>query len=420
MYQKTQLDNGLRIVTSTMAHTRSVSLCVFIGAGSRYEPSERAGISHFIEHLCFKGTRRRPTSRQISEAIEGVGGILNGGTDRELTVYWIKVARDHFDQSLDLLIDILRSSTFDPKEVEKERLVLLEELNMINDYPGHRAEAMIDELLWPDNPLGRDVGGTRESVKNIARKQMLDYMGHQYIPSNIVVSVAGNIEHGEVVEKATPLITDWPTSTSLTWYTAKDSQGSPQFRLERRKTDQAHLCIAFHGLSADHTDRYALDLLNTILGEGMSSRLFLEVREKQGLAYDVHSSVDHFLDCGSLTVYAGVDPKRAPRAIETILAELGRVKDGIPEEEMGKARELLKGRLLLRMEDTRAVSGWMGTQELLRGSILSVDEVVSRLEKVTLEDVQRVARQLLTTEHLNLSIVGPYRSERQFQNLLSL
>ncbi len=420
MYQKTQLDNGLRIVTSAMPHTRSVTLCVFVGAGSRYEPSEQAGVSHFIEHLCFKGTLRRPTSRDISEAIEGVGGVLNGGTDRELTIYWVKVARHHFDRALDLIVDMIRSSTFAPEEIEKERQVILEELNMINDYPSHRAEALLDEMLWPHNPLGRDVGGTKESVQNITRKDMLDYMGHQYIPSNIVASVAGDVTHEEVVERVAPLTSDWPTSTPLAWCPAGDGQGSPQLRLERRKTEQAHLCIGFHGLSAHHPDRYALDLLSVVLGEGMSSRLFLEVREKRGLAYDVHSSVEHFRDCGALTVYAGVAPQKVARAIETILAELGRIRDGVPDDEMNKAKEMAKGRLLLRMEDTRAVAGWIGIQELLRDRILDVDDVIALMEAVTPVDVQRVARQLLMTERLNLSIVGPFRSDRRFQNLLGL
>jgi predicted Zn-dependent peptidase len=403
-----------------MPHTRSVSISIYVGAGSRYESSDKAGVSHFIEHLCFKGTERMPTARQISETIEGIGGILNAGTDREATVYWAKVARDHLDTALELLVDILRSSKFDPAEIEKERLVVLEELNMMNEYPGHRAEALLDELMWQDNPLGRDVGGTKESVRNITRDDMLSYMSHQYILSNMVVSVAGNIDHEVLVEKIGNLTNDWPTNTLLDWQGAPDGQKETRFKLEQRKTDQAHICIGFHGLAADHPDRYALGLLSSVLGEGMSSRLFLEVRENQGLAYDVHSGADHLKDCGSFAIYAGVDPKRAAKAIKIILKVLSEVKDGIPQVEMDKVREFAKGRLLLRMEDTRAVGGWLGSQELLRGEILTVDEVVSRLNAINPEDLQRVAQQVLREDNLSMSVVGPYRSDRQFRGLLTL
>ena len=420
MYQKTTLGNGLRIVTSTMTHTQSVSLCIFIGTGSRYESSQLAGVSHFIEHLCFKGTERRPTSREISETVEGVGGIINGSTDRELTTYWAKIALPHFPITLDLLSDMLRGSLFDPSEIEKERLVILEELNMSRDYPNSRLDAIIDEMLWPNHPLGRDVGGTKESVQGITREEMLDYMAHQYIPSNAVISVAGNLSHQEVVDSVAPLWDDWPTNTPLTYPPAVDGQSSPEFRLEHRKTDQAHLCIALGGLSATHPDRYVLDILSTILGEGMSSRLFLEIRERLGLAYDVHSMVNHLRDSGAFFVYSGVDPQKSNQAIETMLTEMGRLRDRVASEELTKAKEMSKGRLMLRMEDTRAVAGWIGTQELHLGKMRSPEEVLSLVDAVTLEDIQRVAQTLLVTEKLNLAIVGPYRSNRRFLPLLKL
>ncbi len=420
MFEKTTLKNGLRIVTSSMPHTRAVSISIYVGAGSRYEPAEKAGISHFIEHMCFKGTKKRPTSREISETIEGIGGVLNAGTDRELTVYWAKVAKPHFDVALDLLVDVLRSSKFDAQEMEKERLVVLEELNMTNEYPGHRAEAILEELMWPDNALGRDVGGTKTSVQNIVRDDMVEYIGHQYVLSNMVVSAAGDIDHKYVVDKVKRLMKGWPVGKLLDWQRADGAQDSSRFKLEYRKSDQAHICMGFHGLSMRHKDRYAGDLLSTVLGEGMSSRLFLEVREKHGLAYDVHSSVDHMLDCGTFGVYAGVDPKRGPKAVQTILGELAKIRDGVSEQELTKAREFAKGRMLLRMEDTRAVAGWIGGQEMLKGEILTVDQVVSRLDAVTTKDVKRVARSLLKEENLTVSIVGPYRGDSQFRKVLKL
>ena len=419
-FRKTTLDSGIRVVTSEMPHARSVSVGIFIGVGSRYETAEQAGISHFIEHLVFKGTSRRPTPKQISETIEGVGGVLNAGTEQEMTVYWCKVAEPYFEESLDLLVDMLRNSLFKPEDIDKERLVVIEELNMINDYPSYRVDALIDEMLWPSHPLGRDVGGTKASITDITRDMMLDHMARCYSPSNIVVSVAGNLTHQKVVERVESLGGGWPSASPLSWSPVDHMQSAPQFRMEYRKTEQTHLSIAVPGVSLKHPDRYALDLLSVILGEGMSSRLFIEVRETKGLAYDVHSGVSHFLDCGAFVINAGVDPKRVYEAVQTILVEVSRLTEGIPEEELAKAKRLIAGRLLLRMEDTRAVSGWMGNQELLLGHVSDLEEVMERIDAVTEDETRRVATELLVTQRLNVAVVGPNRGQRRLQQLLKL
>ena len=420
MYQRTVLENGLRVISSSMPHTHSVCISIFVGAGSRYEKTEEAGTSHFIEHLCFKGTDKRATAKEISEAIDGVGGMLNGGTDKEITVYWCKVARPHFRLALDVLVDMLRNSRFDGQSMEKERRVIIEELNMSMDSPPQRVNLLIDEVLWPDQPLGRDVAGSKETVSALSRQTLLNYRAHQYVASNAVVSVAGDISHEEVLDSLTSAFDDWHQGVPQSWFSAQDSQETPRFRLEHRDTEQAHLCLALRGLSYLHPDRFNLDLLNVILGEGMSSRLFLEIRERQGLAYDIHSYVDHFLDSGAVTIYAGVDIKRIDSAIDAILAELSRLKDEVPEAELTKVKELAKGRLMLRMEDTRSVSGWMGGQEVLTGRILTVDEVVSIIDAITIPDLGRVARELFTTDKLNLAIVGPFHDGERFQCLLQL
>ena len=420
MYRKTVLDNGLRIVSSFMPHTRSVSITIFVGTGSRYEKDTEAGLSHFIEHLFFKGTEKRPTARDISEAIEGVGGVINAGTDRELTVYWAKVATPHFDLALDVLADALLHSKFDPEEIEKERKVVIEELNMIRDDPREWIDVIIDEVIWPGQALGRDVAGTKETVNSFTRDDALSYLARHYTPRNTVVSVAGNVPHEYVVHAIEKALGGWKGGEPQTFAPAQNSQSAPRLRLESKRTEQAHLCLAVHGLSMLHPDRFVLDVLNVILGEGMSSRLFQEVREKRGLAYDVHSYVSHFLDAGAATVYAGVDPRRINSAIEAILSELRRLKDEVPDSELAKAKEYSKGRLLLRMEDTRSVAGWMGAQELLTGRILTVDDVVQIIDAIRPADLQRVAQELFVTEKLNLAIVGPYRSERRFTELLLL
>ena len=421
MYQKMVLDNGLRIVSSAMPHTRSVCICIFIGTGSRYEMAEQAGLSHFVEHLCFKGTERRPTAKELSETIDGVGGILNGGTDKELTVYWAKVARTHFLLALDLLGDMLRNSKFDPVDMENERKVIIEELNMCMDSPQSRVDMLIDEVIWPAQPLGRDVAGSKETVAAIDRNMLLDYLSTHYLPSNTVVGVAGDISHNEVVDAVMSVLGDWPDGVPGSWVPADNGQDASRLVVEPRKMEQAHLCLAVRGISHMHPDRFILDLLNLILGEGMSSRLFLEIRERRGLAYEIHSHVSHFHDSGSVNICAGVDPKRVEDAIEAILMELVKLReDQVSEAEVIKAKELGKGRLMLRMEDTRNVTGWIGGQELLMGHIHTVDEVTSILDAVTASDLQRVARELFVTNKLCLALVGPSLKERRLERLLKL
>ena len=420
MYQKTTLDNGLRLVTATMPHTRSVSISFFIGTGSRYETEAQAGISHFIEHLCFKGTARRPTAMEICTVIEGVGGIINAATDKELTVYWCKVAQSHFSLSLDVLADMLLNSRFDPADIERERQVIIEEINMGNDSPSQRVAMLIDELLWPGHPLGRDIAGSKESVAAINKDMMLDYQVSQYQPGDTVVAIAGNIQHQEVVTAVSQTLGNWTSRQPPPGYSAYQEQPSPRLRIETRDTEQVHLCLALPGLPLPHPRRFTLDLLNVILGEGMSSRLFTRIRDKLGLAYSIHSYAEHFLDTGSVTISAGVETKSLQVAIKAITEELANLKEIIPEPELVKAKELSKGRLLLRMEDSRSVAGWMGGQEILTGRILSVDEVVSIIDAITAEELQQLAQELLVGEQLRLAIVGPIKSDEPLEELLKL
>ena len=421
LYQKTTLPNGLRVLTAPMPHTRSVAVSIYVGAGSRYEKRAQAGLSHFVEHLCFKGTERRPTPQEISQAIDGVGGIINAGTDRELTVYYCKVASPHFELALDVLADLVRRPLFAPAELEKERRVILEELATVADSPSQQVDVLLDETLWPDQPLGRDVAGSEASVNGLSRKVMVNYLHRQYVPNNVVVSVAGAVSQEQVVDLVARALGDWPPGAPGGWLPAVNGQRGPRAAVKYKATEQAHLSLAVHGLPLQHPDRYALSLLSVILGGGMSSRLVQELRERRGLCYDVHSYVSYFQDAGALAVYAGVAPARAREALVALLAELARLRDErVPEEELARAKELAKGRLLLRMEDTRAVSDWLGAQELLAGRIRTADEVVHHIDAVTEEDLGRLARQLLVSDQLNLAVVGPYRTDRRFLSLLHL
>jgi len=403
-----------------MPHTRSVAIGFFIGTGSRYETETQAGSSHFIEHLCFRGTSKRPTAREISTAIEGVGGIINAGTDKELTIYWCKVAQPHFALALDVLVDMLLNSRFDPADIEKERQVIIEEIRMSNDSPSQRVAMLIDELLWPEHPLGRDIAGSKESVAAISRDMLLGSLAGQYQPSNTVVTVAGDIQHQEIVTTVNQILGKWTNQQPRPGYSTYKEQPAPRLRVETRELEQVQLCLALPGLPLLHPKRFSLDLLNVILGEGMSSRLFTQIRDKLGLAYSINSYVDHFLDTGSIIISAGVETKNLPVAIRAILEELSQLRETIPESELAKAKEFAKGRILLRMEDSRSVTGWMGGQEILTERILSVDEVVSLIDAINTEELQRIAQELLVGAQLRLAVVGPVQPDEPLEELLKL
>ena len=421
MYDKTTLDNGLRLITAAMPHTRSVSIGFFIGTGSRYETDAQAGVSHFIEHVCFKGTKTRPTSAEICTVIEGTGGMLNAGTDKELTIYWCKVTQPHFISALDVMTDILLNANFEPVEIEKERQVIIEEINMSLDSPAQRVSMLIDELVWPGHALGRDIAGNRETVAAITRQTMLDYLARQYQPGNAVLSIAGNIRHDEVLEQVARMTAPWKRRGTRLEYTPYRDKPGRRVTIEKRDTEQTQLCLALPGLSITDPRRFALDLLNVILGEGMSSRLFTEIRDRLGLAYSIQSYVEHFLDTGAMNIAAGVDAKNLKVAVRAILEELGRFKrEAVPEAEMSKAKELFKGRIVLRMEDSRNVSGWLGGQEILTGKILTIDDVVGIVEAISAEELQALAADLLSGEKLRLAVVGPVDPDQPLEDILKL
>jgi predicted Zn-dependent peptidase len=420
VYERTTLANGLRVLTAPMPHTRSVAVSFYVGAGSRYETEESSGLSHFLEHMLFKGTERRPTAQEISETVDAVGGVLNAGTDRELTVYYAKVAAPHFPIALDLLVDMLRHPRMEALEIEKERKVVIEELATVKDSPAQQADVLLDEIMWPDQPLGWDVAGTEESVNAFSHEAILEYFRRQYVPNNVILSVAGAIEPKQVFYAVEAQAADWEPGEPGGWSPAINGQGQPRVKTRYKNTEQAHMSLAVRGVSNQDPDRYAVDLLSAILGEGMSCRLFMELRERRSLCYDIHSYTSHYQDTGAFSVYAGVEPSRAEEALGAILEQLKIAKDGVPETELRKAKELTKGRLLLRMEDTRSVSGWVGVQELLTGEVRSVDEVVEQVEAVTADDIQRVAAALFRIDALNVAIVGPFRSPRRFLPLLDL
>jgi predicted Zn-dependent peptidase len=418
MYNRATLANGLRVVTAELPHTRSATISFYVGAGSRYEVDREAGLSHFLEHMLFKGASRRPTAREISEAIEGIGGTHNAATDREMTVYYAKVPHTAAYETIDILADMMRDPVMDPAELEKERHVILEELASIEDSPAEMAGILADETLWPHQPLGRNVGGTAESVSLLPSSAVNRYLKAQYVPSNMVVVAAGNIDHNRVVADVSRWLGDMPALTPGHWFPAEPRNGSARLAVKEKATEQAHLCITYPSVAANHPDRYAVDLLSAVLGEGMSSRLFLELREERALVYDVHTYPSEFRDAGCFTVYAGCDPENARTVIEVSLEQIAAALSDLPDTELHKAKQMARGRIQLRMEDTRSVAGWLGSQELLLDEILTVDEVVARIDAITHDDILRVGRALLQPGLATLAAVGPFEDDQVFAGLL--
>lgn len=420
MYRRTTLENGLRVLTAEMPHTRSVSIFIAVGAGSRYEPADKAGLSHFLEHLPFKGTRSWPTALAISEAVEGVGGIMNASTDREMTSFWCKVASVHADQAIPVLLDLILHPLLDPAEMEKEREVILDELRITNDYPAQVCDLLIDRALWPDQAMGRDVGGTPETVNRIVLDDVREYMGRQYRPNNTVIGIAGAITHLDALNLVTAATAQWEPAEPLTWepvFPAESGAGS--ILLDNRDTEETSICIGVPGFALNDEDRYAATVLNGVLGDGMSSRLFQSLRENLGLTYDCHSSISSYRDCGALVVSCGTDPGRAVEAIEATRQEMAKLLAPAPESEIHKAREYIKGRLLMRLEDSRSVAAWLASQELLMNDITTPDDTASNIDRVTPAEVVRTAERLLAGDEFRLAIVGPHDDPSEFAAALS-
>ncbi len=403
------LENGLRVVVIPMPHARSVALSLYVQAGSRFEASPEAGLSHFVEHLCFKGTARRPRPQDISAEIDAVGGSINAATEREYTVYYAKVTPEHTHQTLDILGDMLRHSLYIPAEVERERDVILEELAAVEDAPDEQAGIALDGLLWPGQPHGRDIAGSPETVSTISQERLTRYWRDQYVANGCVLAIAGAITEADGLALARSLFADWQSGTPGTWERNQLSIGE-RVRLLGKETEQAHLTMGFLGVGAQDPGRYALGTLSVIVGEGMSSRLFTLLREELALCYDVRSSLTQLLDTGAFTVSAGVDPSKAAESLREIASELRRARQPVTTAELERAKGLLSSRIQLHMEDTQAVAGWYGARAARDLPILTPEQTIERYQAVTIDDVQAVAQTVLTDEGMRIAVVGPFTS----------
>ena len=414
-YRVHTLPGGARLVVEPMPERHSTSVVLMFAGGSRLEEDRLAGVSHFIEHLFFKGTRRRPSSKEIADSIEGVGGFINASTDKELTAYWARVPSEHMALGLDVLFDIVANSRLDEADIERERGVILEELRMYRDQPQDYVQNLFEELVWPGHALGRDIAGTQESVSRLTRDDILEYADAHYRLPNLVVGAAGSLEETDTIRSVTAALALPGDLNGAGPATPPPAVDHPHVHVRHIKTEQAHICLGARAQSYLHPDRYALDLLNTVLGEGMSSRLFLNIRERLGLAYDVHSFTQKHRDTGYLGVYIGVDPGKAVDAVHAAMAELRALGEReVSADELVRAKEFTKGRLRLELETTNGVAFWLTYQELLLGQIKTVDEEVALVEAVTAADVKRVAEEVLR-EPMQMAVIGPFNRDSAFR-----
>src|SRR5918999_3584960 len=387
MFERTELPEGPRVITARLPGTRSLAVAAYVLAGSRLESRERSGTAHFMEHLTFKGTRGYPTTRAVSEAIEGIGGTCNAATDRESTVYWTRLPVREAERAFEVIADLIVRPLLRSEDIRRERDIIVEEIRSYRDDPGQYIYNVFDETFFGDSPLGWEIAG------DIGHDAAVDLVARSFGRGN-----------GPV-----PSYRPAPTLPAR------------RFGIHQRPTSQAHLCLGLPGLPRDDPDQWTLELLNTVLGDGSSSRLFLRVREEAGLAYDVHSFQTDYADCGTLQVYAGVDPADLGRALEAILAELARLRDEpIPDAELAKARAFTAGRLELRLEESRHMASWLGVQEALHDRVLTVDEALAALEGVTPEAIQALCGRLIRDEALTLAVIAPARRGRALERALKL
>ena len=420
VFERSTLSNGVRVLTAPLPHAQSVACYIMLAAGSRYEHAENRGIAHFAEHMFFKGTERRPTSRDLSSLVDGIGGEFNAVTSKEYTAYYIRCAGEQRDTALDVLVDMLRHSKFDPEELEREKGVILEEMNMYFDTPRDYVSSVYDQLLFGDNPLGWETLGTRDTIKATTRDTFMQYLERWYQPDRIVVGLAGMVGD-DLVPRLEELLGDMngaapggPSGAII------DRTAEARVRLHTKDSDQAQVCLGVPSYPLQHPDRYALQMLATVLGGGMSSRLFLEVRERRGLAYYVYGVNQSYTDAGTLFAQGGVDINRVDDAVTTIVEQFRRLADEeVPADELEKARALAKGRFVLQTESPNGLLLYGLRREVLEGCAAEPSELLAGLDAVTAEDVQRVAQDVIAGEGVRLALIGPFDDAERFEKLLA-
>jgi predicted Zn-dependent peptidase len=420
VFERQTLANGLRVLTAPLDHAQSVACYIFLAAGSRFEHEQNRGIAHFAEHMFFKGTERRPSARDLSSVVDGIGGEFNAFTSKEYTAYYIRCAGEERDTALDVLVDMLRHSRFDPEEIDREKGVILEEMNMYFDTPRDYVSSVYDSLLFGDNPLGWETLGTRETVSAATRETFTDYLDEWYHPDRIVVGVGGKVGD-DLLPRLEELLGDMSGAGAGAPPPAEiERTAEPRVRVHTKESDQAQVCVGVPSYPLEHPDRYALHLLGTVLGGGMSSRLFLEVRERRGLAYYIYGINQSYTDAGTLFAQGGVDLARVDEAVTTIAEQFRQIAaEPVPTDELDKARALAKGRFVLQTESPNGLLLYGLRREVLEGRAAEPEELLAGLDAVTVEDVQRVAQEVIAGEGLRLAVIGPFDDPTRFEKLLA-
>jgi predicted Zn-dependent peptidase len=420
-YKKTSLKNGLRILTVPMQETQTVTVVAMVGVGSRYESEKEAGLSHFIEHMFFKGTERRPTALSISEELDAIGGEFNAFTSKDSTGYYVKVDAKHIETALDVVSDMYLNSKIEETEVEKERGTIIQELNMYEDMPMRNVGDVFENLLYPGTSLGRDIIGYKETINNFKRVDFLKYMKRFYLSNDTVICVAGKFDEKKIVEQIKTYFHEMAEGKKPELKRIKEAQKVPAVKIKFKKTDQTQLIVGVRSYDQYSEKRFALSLLSIILGGNMSSRLFIEVRERRGLAYYVRTSTESFEECGYLATQAGVEHKNLSLALETILAEYKKIaKELVSGKELQKAKDYIKGKMVMGMEASDEVAMFFIGQELSRREILKREEIFRRVDAVTPENILAVAKEIFQDKKLNLAIIGPHKNSEKLQKMLSV
>ncbi|MFH1661970.1 MAG: pitrilysin family protein [Candidatus Falkowbacteria bacterium] len=414
MHRLRKLQNGLRLITIPMRGTKTATVLVMVRTGSKYEDKKNNGISHFLEHMFFKGTIKRPNTLAIASELDKIGADFNAFTGKEYTGYWVKTESGQIELALDVVSDMLLNSKFDAQEIEREKGVIIEEFNMYRDNPMMYIEDLFEELLYGDQPAGWDTIGTRKNILGFSRKDFVDYFNSQYGAQNTFVCLAGNIKNENSLIKK--YFNNLKQSDFKNKLETKEKQDKPEIKLHYKKTDQVHLSLGVRAYLYGHKDEFALKILGIILGGSMSSRLFTELRERQGLAYSVRTQAEFYTDSGYLATQAGVPIKKVDQAIKIILSEYNKIKDKkINIKELERTKSLLKGKMALQLESSDNMASWHCRSAILRDKILTPEEFLKKINKVRVSDIKRVAEDIFVNEKLNLAIIGPFRDKKKFK-----
>ncbi len=419
-YKFRKLSNGLNVLLVPNKSIDSVNVSVFFRVGSRCEVPDLSGISHFLEHMFFKGTKKRPEARIISEAVDSVGGEMNAFTSYEYTGYYIKVAKQHSEVAVDVLSDMMINSKFEEKEINRERNVIKEEIKMYEDTPQVCIWRFWNQVLYRDHGLGRDIAGVFETVDNVNKKNIIHYRDEYYSVANGLIVVVGNFSETTMIKLLEKYWSKIGQGHKSIYSGLTETQEKPDLLLHKKVTSQTNFCVGVRTYKAFHPDHFVTHLISVILGQGMSSRLFINVRERRGLAYSISSSVDNYADAGNLVVKTGTDVKKAGEALAVILKEFSRIKkEKVEARELLKAKEYWKGKLIISLESPETIANIVGMQELMFGKVLSPEKMMAKIDEVTEADVMRVAKDIFVPEKLNMAIIGPYKNDNDFKRVLN-